>query len=96
MDQAIYYALQMVDEQCDAEDAARSFLCLPGGPTLRTQKAANANVADEYDTAWKQVNNHVQTAYDSDRIDATDFQDCMRRLGEPIAWSAREALRTDA
>jgi hypothetical protein len=96
IDQAIYYALQMVDDKCDAEDAARSFLCLPGGPTLRTQKAVNANVADEYDQGWAQANNHIQTAYDSDRIDSTDFQDCMRRLGEPIGYGARDALRGGA
>jgi hypothetical protein len=86
MDQAIYYALQMVDDKCDAEDAARSFLCLPGGPTLRVQRASNAQVHNEYDDGWKQANNLIQTAYDSERIDATDFQDCMRRLGEPCNY----------
>ena len=83
MDQAIYYAHQMVDEACDAEEAARCFLCLPGGPALRRRKV-KGDATKPYDEAWAQVNNLIQTAYDSDRLDAPDFQACMILLGAPF------------
>lgn len=83
METAIYYAHQMVDTNCDAEEAVRCFLCLPGGSALRRRKVAG-DKTELYDTAWIEAQNHIQVAYDSDRIDPTDFQAVMVLLGDPF------------
>lgn len=89
METAIYYAHQMVDENCEVEEAARCFLTLPGGPTRRMQKAINTEKAKMYDECWQKAQDLIQTAYDADRLDATDFQAVMVLLGDPCSWSTR-------
>jgi hypothetical protein len=83
MDTAIYYAHQMVDTKCDAEEAVRCFLCLPGGSALRRRKVLGT-ATEEYDATWIEVQNLIQVAYDADRIDPTDFQAVMVLLGDPF------------